>query len=117
MHEYSITSSIVEIIKRIVKEKNLEMVERVDIELSPLSSLEAQSIKFYYEFLTKDDSILKNSRLKFYNIDLEIECEYCGKIYKIESFPAKCPACGEFNVCKGASDDIRIKSILADTKK
>ncbi len=117
MHECSITSSIVEIVKRIVKEKNLERVERVDIEINPLSSLEAESIKFYYEFLTKDDSILKKSRLKFYNIYLKIKCEHCGKSYKVESFPTKCPACGEFNVCKDASDDIRIKSIFADTGK
>ena len=117
MHEYSITSSLIEIIRRIIKEKNLAVVERVDIELNPLSSLEAQSIRFYYEFLTKEDSILKNSRLKFHNVSIKIKCEKCGRTYIVKSFPASCPGCKEFNVYRGTADDIRIKSILADTGK
>ncbi|MBN1298977.1 MAG: hydrogenase maturation nickel metallochaperone HypA [Actinobacteria bacterium] len=115
MHEYSITSSLIEIVKRIIKEKNLINIERIDIELNPLSSLEAESIKFYYEFLTKDDDVLRKAKLKFYKTSISIRCSKCQKDYKVKSFPARCPHCHEFNVCKDIYDDIKIKSILAET--
>ena len=67
MHEYSITCSIIDIVKKITDENKVAKVSKIDFEISPAASLEPDSIKFYYEFLTRDDSILKNARLVLKN--------------------------------------------------
>ena len=67
MHEYSITNSIIDIVKKIIDEKKVVKVSKIDFEINPAASIEPDSIKFYYEFLTRDDNNLKNARLVFKN--------------------------------------------------
>jgi len=65
MHEYSITCSIIEILKEAVKENNIKRIKKINFRLSPLSHIEPQSIEFYYNFLTKNDYKLINQQCLF----------------------------------------------------
>jgi len=114
MHEYSITTSIINILDKIIKEKSLTRVERVDFEINRFSSIEPQSIKFYFDFLTREHKVLKNAKLKFLKPGIKIKCSSCGNEYKVKSLPAVCPACLSFNSINADIDDIKIKTILAD---
>ena len=114
MHEYSITSSILEILQKVIDEKNLKKVKKVNFELSKLASIEPESIKFYFNFLTKDNEILKYARLHFKKINIEVRCNDCNKIYNLKSFEVKCPNCLGKNVNIASTDDIKIISVVAD---
>jgi Zn finger protein HypA/HybF involved in hydrogenase expression len=111
MHEYSITCSIVDIVKKIVDENKVSKVSRIDFEINPSASLEPYSIKFYYEFLTRDDSTLKNARLVFKKPAKKIKCCACGAFYLAKGFPAVCPKCLKINPINGNIDDIRIIAV------
>jgi len=113
MHEYSITSSIIDIVKKIVDENKVAKVSKIDFELNPAASLEPESIKFYYEFLTRDDSILKDARLVFKKPVKKIKCCGCGALYFPKGFPAICPKCLKINPINGNIDDIRITAVYA----
>jgi Zn finger protein HypA/HybF involved in hydrogenase expression len=113
MHEYSITCSIIDIVKKIVDENKVSKVSRIDFEINPAASLEPYSIKFYYEFLTRDDSILKNARLVFKKPAKKVKCIHCGSLYLPKRFPAVCPKCLKINPINGNIDDIRITAVYS----
>jgi Zn finger protein HypA/HybF involved in hydrogenase expression len=113
MHEYSITCSIVDIVKKIADENKVSKVSRIDFEINPAASLEPYSIKFYYEFLTRDNNILKNARLVFKKPAKKVKCSQCGALYPPKGFPAICPKCLKINPINGNIDDIRIIAVYS----
>lgn len=114
MHEYSITCSILEILEKIIKEKKLKSIKKINFELSKLASIEPGSIKFYFDFLTKDNTYFKGTRLRFKKKDIRVKCNNCNKIYNISSFEIKCPICSGTNVKIMEADDIKIVSLETD---
>jgi Zn finger protein HypA/HybF involved in hydrogenase expression len=113
MHEYSITCSIIDIVKKNIDKKKVTKVSKIDFEISPAASLEPYSIKFYFEFLTRDDAVLKNAKLVFKNPGKKIKCSGCGAIYSVKEFPALCPKCMKINPINDYIDDIKITAIYA----
>jgi len=111
MHEYSITSSIVEIIDDIGKKNNLKKIIKVNFDLNPIASIDPDSIRFYYEYLTKDNGVLKDAQLCFNIIKMEIECKDCGNLFKKDGFIPLCPKCGGSRVIASNIDDIKIMSV------
>jgi hydrogenase nickel insertion protein HypA len=118
MHEYSITCSIVEILDKVVDEKKLKNIKKVNFELSRIASIEPESIKFYFDFLTAENQKLKGAILKFKKNKLKLICSNCGKIFQSKAefdiSNAKCPACGSGSAQIQEVEDIRIISIETD---
>ena len=118
MHEYSITCSILEILEKIIKEKNLIKIKKVKFELSKLASIEPQSIKFYFDFLTAENQRLKGAILKFRKNKLKLICSECERLFEsnaeFDISNVKCPACGSESVQVREEDDIRIISVETD---
>jgi hydrogenase nickel insertion protein HypA len=114
MHEYAITCSILKILKRVVKENKVNKLKKIDFEVSSITHIEPSSIKFYYEFLTRDDKILKDARLEFKKRNARIKCEDCGKVSEIKDLSsAECPRCSSRKVKLVDFDEIRIVSVEA----
>ena len=111
MHEYSITSSMVNILEDVAKKNKLEKISKVNIDLNPIANIEPDSINFYYDFLTRDNKLLKGSELIFSIQRIKIECRDCGSIYKKKEFVPECPKCESSNVKNINIDDIKIISV------
>ena len=111
MHEYSITSSLVNILEDVAKENRLRKISRVNIDLNPIANIEPDSINFYYEFLTRDNNLLKNSELIFNIQRIKIECRDCSNVFEKDEFIPKCPRCGSSKVKNMDIDDIKVISV------
>ena len=118
MHEYSITCSIISILKKIAADKALNKISKVNFELSPAASLEPESIRFYFDFLTRQSTLLNGAKLSFRKTKIRIKCKSCGRIFSSSKFPPRCSGCGNIcldnNVMPAIADDIRITSVIAD---
>lgn len=116
MHEYSITCSIIKILERIVVEKNLKKVEEIKFELSPMASIEPESVIFYFNFLTRENIILSDAKLKFETVKIKVKCAKCGYIFRACSFPLSCPMCDDvkISIMDKNIEDIKITSISAE---
>jgi len=118
MHEYSITCSILEILEKVIKEKKLKKIRKVNFELSQIASIEPESIKFYFDFLTAENQRLKGVILKFKKNKLKLACGKCGKIFEsnaeFDIFNVKCPDCGSESAQLREEDDIRMVSVETD---
>ncbi len=111
MHEYSITCSIIEILERITKEKKVDKIIQIDFEVNEYASVEPDSVKFYYEFLTRDNPVLKDARLNFRIIRTDVLCNNCGAVFRVDIYPFVCPECGSVNIKFQNLDDIKITAL------
>jgi len=118
MHEYSITCSILKILDKVINEKKLKKIKIINFELSRVASIEPESVKFYFDFLTAENQSLKGAILKFKKNKLKFVCSKCGKIFESDTefdiFNIQCPVCKSENAQIQEEDDIRIVSIQAD---
>ena len=111
MHEYSITCSIIEILERIAEEKKLKKVYQVDFDINDFACIEPDSIRFYYEFLTRDNTILGGARLEFSRINARMVCTDCRHVFELNNLRARCPECNSHDVRFEETDDIRITAV------
>ncbi|NQT66026.1 MAG: hydrogenase maturation nickel metallochaperone HypA [Actinobacteria bacterium] len=112
MHEYSITCSILDILNKVVKENKIKKIKKINFEISSIAHIEPDSIEFYYNFLTKDNNILKSAKLKFKKKKAQIKCGDCKEISNIENlFVTECPKCSGRNIKFISDDEIKIISV------
>ena len=119
MHEFSITSQLVESVIEEAKIKNAKRVLEVHLIIGDLTLLGVSQIRFAYKILTQDN-IMKGSKLYIRHKKGKIRCGHCGyrgdivfkddPVYHI-SFPTlTCPKCNS-NVEVVQGKECVIKSI------
>ena len=111
MHEFSITSSIIDILKNTIKDRDIKKIKKVNFLINSYGGIEPESIKFYYEFLTKDNSDLKDARLIFKKEKIKIKCNNCSESFEVFKLFSICRKCASTNLSISFPDDIKIKSI------
>jgi len=111
MHEFSITSSIIDILKNITNERNIKKIIKINFLLNTYGGIEPESIKFYYEFLSKDDPVLKDAVLRFKKEKIKITCNNCGESYEVFKLSSKCRKCSGTDISIIFPEDIKIKTI------
>jgi len=111
MHEFSITTSIIDILKNTIKSRDIKKILKVNFLINPYGGIEPESIKFYYEFLTKDNPVLKDAVLIFKKEKIKIKCKDCGEYFEMLKLISACSACNGTNLSITFPEDIKIKSI------
>jgi hydrogenase nickel incorporation protein HypA/HybF len=111
MHEYSITNSLIGILKDVGKKNKLKKISKVNIDINPLANIEPDSINFYYEYMTKENSLLKDSQLIFNKLNIKMECLKCSNIFEKDRFIPECPECGSNKIKIIEIEDIKVVSI------
>ncbi len=103
MHEFSVTTQVVEAILAEAEKHKAKRVTQVYLKIGSLSFLNPEQVRFAFKVLSKD-SILEKSRLFITEVPGEVRCpscEYRGPL-NMEDDPALhipyptliCPKCG-----------------------
>jgi hydrogenase nickel insertion protein HypA len=111
MHEYSLVVSLIEILNKISIEKGVDKIKKVNIILGPFGGIEKESIKFYYNFLVKENNLLKDSKLSFKKQKIKIKCLNCLKDFETEKMVKECKYCGSNKLRIMETDEMILKSI------
>jgi hydrogenase nickel incorporation protein HypA/HybF len=109
MHELPVTQSILEIAIRHAGEA--KRITRINLVIGDLSSLVGDSVKFYWDMLSKD-TIAEGAELHFERIKTRFQCAECG--FEFEPLDTKefiCPDCGSEQVKVIAGKEFRMDSI------
>ena len=93
MHEYSITSSIIEILKEIGRKNRLDKIKKVNFVISPIASIEPESVRFYYQYFAEDDSLLSGAELIFEKSEIDIKCLTCNICLPVPPPSSEKPGC------------------------
>jgi hydrogenase nickel incorporation protein HypA/HybF len=119
MHEFSITSQLVESVIDEARRKNAKRVLEVHLIIGNLTLLGVSQIRFAYKLLTQDN-IMKDSRLYIRHRKGKVRCDKCGyrgdimfgndPLYHITFPTLTCPRCAS-NVEVIQGKECVIKSI------
>ena len=77
MHEFSITTQLVESVADEARRKNAKKVLEVHLIIGDLTLLGASQIRFAYKLLTQDN-IMKDSKLYIRHKKGKVKCDKCG---------------------------------------
>ncbi len=113
MHEFAITSSLVEALLDLAKQQGSRQVLEVHLRIGKLRALSTDQVRFSYDVLAKG-TILEGSKLLVEESNGRVECTACG--YKGEfdregafAFhfglpPLLCPVCGKALAIEGGDE-------------
>jgi len=111
MHEFSITSSIIDILNNIINDRDIKKIIKINFYINSYGGIEPESIRFYFEYLTKDSKVFKGSKLIFKKEKIKITCNDCGECFEVSKLRSTCRKCASSNISVLFPEDIRIKSI------
>ena len=124
MHEFSVTSQIVEAILKEAEKHSAKKVVEVHLDVGKLTFLGLEQVRFSYEVLVKG-TIMEGSKLRIEEKDGIVKCSSCGykgdfqyeddPIYHIPTPTLHCPKCGEtVEIVGGRECTIRDVKLLID---
>ena len=119
MHEFSVTSQIVQSVLGEAEKRKAKKVTAVHLVIGKLTFLGLEQVRFAYEVLTKD-TIMEGSKLFIKKQEGLVKCSRCGyeggfkyeddTLYHVPMPTLKCPTCGNL-VSITAGKECMIKSI------
>jgi len=124
VHEFSVTSQIVEAVLKEAKKHNAKKVVEVRLDIGKLTFLGLEQVRFSYEVLVKG-TIMEGSKLYIQEKDGIVECGSCGYkgdfkyeddlTYHLPTPTLHCPRCGEtVEIVRGRECTIRDVKLLID---
>ena len=123
MHEFSMTSQIVNAVLEEAKKHNAKRVNEVHLIIGKLTFLGLEQVKFAYKVLVKN-TILEDSKLRIEEKDGVVKCNSCGyagdlryeddPVYHVPSPTLVCPKCGSVvNIVGGKECTIKSLKLVA----
>jgi len=119
LHEFSVTSQIVQSVLREAEKRSAKKVTEVHLVIGELTFLGLEQVRFAYEALAKG-SIMENSKLVIEEQEGVVKCNHCGyeggfkyeddPMYHVRVPTLKCPQCDSV-VSIVAGKECTVKSI------
>ncbi|QKV17319.1 hydrogenase maturation nickel metallochaperone HypA [Oricola thermophila] len=110
MHEMSICESILNVLKDQAREQEFESVNRVCLEIGPLSGVEVEALRFGFDVVMRG-SIADGAKLDIVETEGAAFCLACGKQVVIAARYDPCPECGSHQLQVTGGDELRIKEL------
>jgi hydrogenase nickel incorporation protein HypA/HybF len=110
MHEMAICESILGILKDEARARGFARVERVCLEIGPLSGVEIEALKFGFDVVMRG-SLAEGARLEIAQPKAKAWCMPCGKEVPVRQRFDACPDCGSHQLQIMRGEELRIKEL------
>lgn len=110
MHELSIASNLMDIVKQSVDGQNVSRVTSLLIVIGEMSTVVPDCLAFAFEIISKG-SIAEGARLDFEEKSLVGKCGDCGIEFHVENYVFLCPECESRKVEILSGQEFMLKSI------
>jgi hydrogenase nickel incorporation protein HypA/HybF len=90
MHELSIVQSMMKIVEKAAKGKE---VTRLVVKIGKMSGIEPHFLKESFDFF-KEGTVCENAEMEIIETNIKVKCYGCGNESFIEGFDFHCPVCG-----------------------
>ncbi len=118
MHEFSVISSIIELVRTEMEKARAEKVLEVHLEVGELSFLSHEALRFGFKALAEGEPKINSDALRIISVPAEVRCKKCGysgamkaeddEAYHIGVPLFQCPECsGPIDVLKGRECTVR----------
>ena len=113
MHEMSIAQSVLDIILQESQNHKVNRVLSVAVKVGELSSVETESLRFCFDFLTKG-TLAEGARLEIERIQVTCRCRECGSSFTVKELVFACPACKSPEVEMLSGRELSVDSFEAE---
>jgi len=110
MHELAIAQGIVNILHEQMRIHNLATIQRVDLRIGVLRSVEIASLNFGFTTLIAGSS-LEGARLNVSEVPIHGRCVRCGHHVTLKSWVDDCPLCSGSRVEIVSGKELEIVAI------
>ncbi|MDP2899254.1 MAG: hydrogenase maturation nickel metallochaperone HypA [bacterium] len=110
MHELSIASNLMDIVKQAVDGQNVSRVTTLRIVIGELSTVVPDCLAFAFEIMSKG-TVAEGAHLDFEKKPLIGKCGDCGREFRIQDFVFHCPDCDSPRVEILSGKEFMLKSI------
>ncbi|NPA14231.1 MAG: hydrogenase/urease nickel incorporation protein HypA [Aquificae bacterium] len=111
MHEFSIVSSLMNLIEDYARQYGAKKVTKVVVGVGRLSGIEPDLLQLAFDTF-KEKTICEEAELVIEMEDLKIQCRDCGKTSTMgEKLSRKCPNCGSLNTEIIGGQELYLKSL------
>jgi hydrogenase nickel incorporation protein HypA/HybF len=110
MHELSICQSLLSQVAEIALNHGANTVERIVIEVGPLSGVEPQQLVRAFEF-TRRGSCAAHAELAIETTQVIVSCMVCGAQSHTVSNRLLCGVCGGYRTRIAAGDELRLRRV------
>ncbi|EAV40956.1 hydrogenase maturation nickel metallochaperone HypA [Roseibium aggregatum] len=110
MHEMSICESILGLLQEQAQAQNFSRVDRICLEIGPLSGVEVEALKFGFDVVMRG-TLAEGARLDIIEPEGKAWCMPCGQTVTIEQRFDACPECGSHQLQVTGGDELRVKEL------
>ena len=107
MHELSIASSIVDILVRHARGRQ---ITRVEVAIGHLRQVVPASLEFAFELVAQGTPV-EGAELALHEVPAAGRCAACGRESRLDGFPLNCRACGSGDVEIVAGEELLVESL------
>jgi len=111
MHEFSITQSLVDIIREEMAKAGIKKLTSVHLKVGEFTHLVPDSLSFCYEIIVKEHKGLADSSLLIDLVPTVGRCNKCGNEFRVEGALFICPKCQSPDVEILSGREMSIESI------
>lgn len=110
MHELSIASNLMDIVKQTVDGQNVSRVTSLHITIGELSTVVPDCLAFAFGIISKG-SVAEGARLDFEKTPLIGKCGDCGREFHVANYVFLCPECESRKIEILSGKEFMLKSI------
>ena len=111
MHELGIVVHVVNQIEKLAKEKNVQKVVELTLEVGEVSGVVKEYFVDAFEWAKKRTEYMKETKLNLIIIQGVTYCEDCKQTYRTTEYGKTCPKCGGGNTYLVTGRDVVIRDV------
>ena len=93
MHELPITQKIVKVADEHCRENGGSRVLKVNMVIGDYSGYVGEAIRTYFGIIA-EGTLCEGASFEFRNVEPQLRCEKCGKLFRKQLLSFECPYCG-----------------------
>lgn len=110
MHELSVCLALLEQVQEIAAEHQARRVERIVVQMGPLSGVEAHLLQQAYP-LAVAGSIAEAAELVIESCPVTVECTQCGAVSEVVPNRLLCTQCGDYRTRVQSGDELLLANV------
>lgn len=110
MHELSVCLALMQQVERIARENGAESVDRIVLQVGPLSGVEAPLLERAWP-LASTGTIARLAQLVIETAPVRVRCTLCDAISQVPPNRLLCSACGDFRTRLLSGDEMLLLTL------
>ena len=110
MHEFSVCIALMEQVERIAQEHGAVRVERIVLQIGPLSGVEASLLKHAWP-LAATGTLAESAELVIETAPVKVKCTQCGAESEVVPNRLLCTACGDYRTQLLSGDEMLLANL------